>query len=74
MSLHTVVAALRSLGGEVPPMLLLGCQPEFVGERMGLSPAVQQAVPHAIALVERTVACSLERQSYAAADAVEDAL
>lgn len=74
MSLQTVVAALRGLGGEVPPMLLVGCQPAFVGERMGLSPAVQQAVPHAVALVERTVARSLERQSYAADDAVEEAV
>jgi len=74
MSLHTVVAALRGLGGEVPAMLLVGCQPEFVGERMGLSQTVQDAVPHAGALVERTIARSQERHGYAAASAAKEAV
>jgi hydrogenase maturation protease len=56
MSLDTVVAAVRGMGGEVPPLLLVGCQPAFIGERMGLSPIVQRAVPQAVALVERTIA------------------
>jgi hydrogenase maturation protease len=66
MSLQTVIAALRGLGGEVPPMLLVGCQPEFMGERMGLSPAVQEAVTGAVALVERAVMKALRPQIYAA--------
>ena len=74
MSLQTVVAALRGLGGEAPPMLLVGCQPEFVGERRGLSAAMQQAVPHAVALIERTIARSLGRRSHAPEDAVEEAV
>ena len=74
MSLHTVVAALRGLGGVAPPMLLVGCQPEFVGERTGLSAAMQRAVPHAVALIERTVTRSLGRPSHAPQDAVEEAV
>ena len=72
MSLQTVIAALRGLGGEVPPILLVGCQPAFVGERMGLSAAVQDAVPRAVALVERTVATSLRHTSHAAEGAAEE--
>src|SRR5262249_52812579 len=55
MNLPSVIAALRGLGGRVPPVLVVGCQPEFIGERMGLSPVVQAAVPGAVELVERTV-------------------
>ncbi len=62
MSLQTVVAALRGLGGAVPPMLLVGCQPAFVGERMGLSPAVTEAVPGAMAIVHRLIANELNEQ------------
>ena len=72
MSLQAVIAALRGLGGEVPPILLVGCQPEFVGERMGLSAAVQEAVPGAVALVERAVAKTMRRQDYAAEGAAEE--
>jgi len=60
MNLETVVTAVRNLGGVVPPLLLVGCQPEFVGERMGLSAVVQDAVPRAVALVEATVAKLIE--------------
>src|SRR5262245_45408207 len=60
MSLATVLTAVRGLGGDLPPLLLIGCQPEFVGERMGLSPIVQRAVPRAVELVERTITRLLE--------------
>jgi hydrogenase maturation protease len=56
MNLETVNAALASLGGEMPTTLLVGCQPEFIGERMGLSAVVQRAVPEAVVLIERTIA------------------
>jgi hydrogenase maturation protease len=72
MSLQTVIASLRGLGGEVPPILLVGCQPEFVGERMGLSPAVQEAVAGAVALVERTITKAIRHHNYAAESAVEE--
>ena len=73
MTLETVIASLRGLGGEVPPILLIGCQPEFIGERMGLSPVVQRAVPRAVALVESTIVRTIEgRPSSAANDVAEE--
>jgi hydrogenase maturation protease len=75
MTLETVIASLRGLGGEVPPILLIGCQPEFIGERMGLSPVVQRAVPRAVALVESTIVRTIEgRPSSAAKDAAEETM
>jgi hydrogenase maturation protease len=56
MNLTTVLTTVRNLGGQMPPVLLVGCQPEFIGERMGLSPTVLGAVPGAVALVESTIA------------------
>jgi hydrogenase maturation protease len=53
MNLANVISALRGLGGEVPRILLVGCEPAFLGEAMGLSPTVEQAVPGAIAMVRR---------------------
>ena len=73
MNLATVVDALRGLGGEVPPVLLVGCQPAFIGEEMGLSPTVASAVPAAVALIERTIARLIAEQSMdAAAPAAEE--
>src|SRR5262245_14948362 len=63
MSLATVLVAVRGLGGDLPPLLLIGCQPEFIGERMGLSAIVQRAVPRAVELVERTITRLLEQQA-----------
>lgn len=40
----TVFTSLRGLGGTVPPTVVVGCEPADVGERMGLSPAVEAAV------------------------------
>jgi hydrogenase maturation protease len=74
MTLATVIASLRGLGGEVPPILLVGCQPQFIGERMGLSPVVQRAVPRAVALVESTIVRTIEgrQDSGAAKDVAEE--
>lgn len=47
----TVFASLRTLGGSPPRTLLVGCKPADVGEGMGLSPAVADAVDVAIAAV-----------------------
>jgi hypothetical protein len=52
MNLTTVLTAVRNLGGRMPPVRLVGRHPEFVGERMGLSPTVVSAVPRAVALIE----------------------
>ena len=72
MNLATVVDALRGLGGEVPPVLLVGCQPAFIGEEMGLSPTVASAVPAAVALIERTIARLIAEQSKDAAAAAAE--
>ena len=56
MSIVTVVTAAWTLGGKSPPILLVGCEPHFVGERMGLSPVVRRAVPKAEDLIRGTIA------------------
>lgn len=61
MNLETVIAAVRSLGGEPPPIVLVGCEPAFIGEHMGLSPTVERALPRAMALVRQTIAKELGR-------------
>jgi fructokinase len=51
---------LRTLGGQVRQVLLVGCEPETSGSEedmpMGLSGPVQAAVPEAVGLVESLVA------------------
>jgi Ni,Fe-hydrogenase maturation factor len=56
MSITTVVTAAWTLGGKSPPILLVGCEPELVGERMGLSPVVKRAIPKAEDLIRGTIA------------------
>jgi hydrogenase maturation protease len=55
MSLSLVAGVVRSLGGALPRVRLVGCEPAFVGERMGLSPAVEDALPRALAMVRRAM-------------------
>ena len=50
-----VLGALPDLGGELPPTYLVGCRPAQLTEGMGLTPAVQDAVPAAAAAVRRLV-------------------
>jgi len=47
----TVLRLLHRLGGAVDRALVVGCRPESVDERMGLSPPVAAAVPEAVRLV-----------------------
>jgi hydrogenase maturation protease len=54
-SIDTVVTACWTLGGKTPPILLVGCEPDFVGEKTGLSRAVTAALPRAEQLVRATV-------------------
>jgi hydrogenase maturation protease len=56
MRLPTVFATVRMLGGVLPRVLIVGCEPADVEEGMGLSPAVHQAVEPAAALVRELVA------------------
>jgi hydrogenase maturation protease len=56
IGIDTVVTAVWTLGGKSPPILLVGCEPHFVGDRMGLSAAVMGALPKAEGLIRATVA------------------
>jgi hydrogenase maturation protease len=46
-----VLASVRQLGGRLPPTYVVGCRPATVEDGIGLSEAVQAAVPHAMAAV-----------------------
>jgi hydrogenase maturation protease len=52
----TVFASLRALGGVAPRTVVVGCEVADVAEGMGLSAAVQAAIPDAVAAVESAVA------------------
>jgi hydrogenase maturation protease len=54
MNIDTVVTAVWTLGGKRPPILLVGCEPSFIGERMGLSPAARRALPKVQQLIRAT--------------------
>jgi len=59
MSPVAVLQLVRTLGGQTGRVLLVGCEPgalECEEGRLGLSSAVESAVPEAVALVERVVA------------------
>ncbi|HWI04689.1 MAG TPA: hydrogenase maturation protease [Acidimicrobiales bacterium] len=51
----SVMGLLAGLGGSVGRMLVVGCQPSNLEERIGLSPAVEAAVEEAITVVEELV-------------------
>jgi hydrogenase maturation protease len=51
----SVLGALPDLGGEPMPTYLVGCRPAELTEGIGLTPAVQDAVPAAAAAVRRLV-------------------
>ena len=54
MNIDTVVTAFWTLGGKRPPILLVGCEPSFIGERMGLSSVAKRALPKVVGLVRAT--------------------
>jgi hydrogenase maturation protease len=55
LSLTGVLRSLRALGGEPPPVRLIGCEPACLDEGMGLSAPVALAVPRAVGLVRREI-------------------
>lgn len=55
MSPDVVIAALRGLGGTVPRVLVVGCQPAVIDAQMGLSEPVAAAVDEAVRLVLEVV-------------------
>ncbi|HSE07097.1 MAG TPA: carbamoyltransferase HypF [Nocardioidaceae bacterium] len=48
-----VLANLERLGGTLPPTYVVGCRPATVEDGIGLSPAVEAAVPVAVETVRR---------------------
>lgn len=54
-----VLASLGSLGGELPPTYVVGCQPADVAEGIGLTPAVEAAIGPAVETVTRLLAQDL---------------
>jgi hydrogenase maturation protease len=70
MSLPAVFAAVRSMGGAVPRVLVVGCEPARVDEGLGLSEAVAAAVGPAVARVRAIVD---EELTSAATDAAREA-
>jgi hydrogenase maturation protease len=61
MDLANVFALLKMLGGEAPPILIVGCEPATVEEGLGLSPTVANAVEAALPLVRRVAQQVLDR-------------
>jgi hydrogenase maturation protease len=59
MDLQNVFAFVRTLGGNPPPMEIVGCEPFDVGEGIGLSEPVAAALEPALALVRRRIAHAL---------------
>jgi hydrogenase maturation protease len=55
MEPDTVFALLKALGGRIPRLLVVGCEPAEVSERMGLSPPVAGAVDQAVAVVRELI-------------------
>lgn len=55
MTPHAVVELLKSLGGGVQRVLVVGCRPAVVDERMELSAPVAAAVEPAVAMVTDVV-------------------
>lgn len=59
MDLPTVFASVRSMGGELPRVLLVGCEPAVLREEMGLSPPVARAITPAVALLHELISREL---------------
>jgi hydrogenase maturation protease len=59
MDLESVFALLHMIGGEPPPITIVGCEPSGAEETIGLSEPVRAAVAPAVDLVRRLVADTL---------------
>ncbi len=56
IDLSNVLDTVRELGGKVPPILIVGCEPATISPGMQLSAPVAAAVPGAADLVRELVA------------------
>ena len=55
MDLRVVFSAVRELGGVLPEMVVVGCEPSSVDEGIGLSEHVSRAIPSAAELIRELV-------------------
>jgi hydrogenase maturation protease len=55
MDLQNVFAMLRTVGGDAPPITIVGCEPAAVGDGIGLSDPVRASVPQAVQLLRKLV-------------------
>ena len=55
ITVSSVLATLRALGGTPPRTRLVGCEPAFVGAAMELSPIVAASVPRALTMVTEAI-------------------
>jgi len=55
MDPRAVLGMVTEMGGEIGRLLLVGCEPGDIGEGIGLSPAVADAVDHAARVVEELI-------------------
>jgi hydrogenase maturation protease len=60
VDLRSVFAMVRNLGGALGRVLVVGCEPAELGERMGLSPAVQAAIEPAMRRVRQLAEGALQ--------------
>jgi hydrogenase maturation protease len=56
MDLESVFALMRMIGGDPPPVTIVGCEPSGIEETIGLSEPVRNAILPAVDLVRRLVA------------------
>jgi hydrogenase maturation protease len=73
MSPDVVIAALRGLGGAVPRVLVVGCEPAVIDAQMGLSEPVDRAADAAVRMVADLVAAEVVAAELAEAEAAAGA-
>jgi hydrogenase maturation protease len=59
MDLENVFGLMRMIGGDSPPVTIVGCEPSDAAETIGLSEPVRYAIQPAVELVRRLVAGAL---------------
>ena len=57
MTPASVLAYLRTIGGDPGQVWIVGCEPSSIDERMGLTPPVEAAVDRAVELVLEIIDC-----------------
>ncbi|MDB4961908.1 MAG: Hydrogenase maturation protease [Myxococcales bacterium] len=56
MQLPAVFASVRTLGGRLPPIRIVGCEPADTSPHIGLSPAIEGALAGALEMIRDVIA------------------